>query len=85
MVVSSARETGAIITAEEHSIIGGLGGAVAECLTENCPVPLERVGLRDTFAECGPYSELLDKYGMSVEAIIIATQRALTRKAEKSS
>src|SRR5579859_572448 len=66
LIVRCAQETGAIITAEEHSIIGGLGGAVAECLSENVPVPLERVGVNDTFTESGPYNELLEKYGMSV-------------------
>jgi len=80
LVASCARETGAIITAEEHTIVGGLGGAVAECLAGVCPAPLERVGLNDTFAECGPYLDLLDKYGMSVEAIASAVRRALKRK-----
>ena len=85
LVVRCARETGAIVTVEEHSIIGGLGGAVAECLSGQCPVPLERVGVNDTFAESGPYFDLLDKYGMSVEAIVAAAQRALTRKQASSS
>lgn len=81
MVVRCARETGAMITVEEHSIIGGLGGAVAECLSETHPVPMERVGIADTFAESGPYPELLDKYGMSVAAIEDAVRRAVKRKA----
>jgi transketolase len=81
MVVRCACETGAIITVEEHSIIGGLGGAVAECLSETHPVPMERIGIADTFAESGPYPELLDKYGMSVAAIEDAVRRALRRKA----
>lgn len=80
LVESCARETGAIVTAEEHSIVGGLGGAIAECLADVCPTPLERVGLKDTFAECGPYLDLLDKYGMSVDAIASAVRRALKRK-----
>ena len=84
LIVRCAQETGAIVTAEEHSIIGGLGGAVAECLSEKCPVPLERVGVNDTYAESGPYLELLDKYGMSVEAIVAAAQRALMRKQASS-
>jgi transketolase len=82
LIVRCARETGAIVTAEEHSVIGGLGGAVAECLSQSAPVPLERVGINDTFAESGPYLDLLDKYGMSVEAIVAAAQRALNRKQE---
>ena len=82
LVVRCARETGAIVTAEEHSVIGGLGGAVAECLSQSAPVPLERVGVNDTFARVGPYSELLDKYGMSVEAIVAAA-RARARSANR--
>jgi transketolase len=80
LVVRCAQETGAIITAEEHSIIGGLGGAVAECLSQCSPVPLERVGVNDTFTESGPYSDLLEKYGMSAEAVVAAAQRAIARK-----
>jgi len=82
LVVRCARETGAMATVEEHSIIGGLGSAVAECLSEAHPVPLERVGVRDTFAESGPYPDLLDKYGMSVGAIAGAVDRVLVRKAK---
>jgi transketolase len=85
LIVRCAQETGAIVTAEEHSIIGGLGGAVAECLSQSAPVPLERVGVNDTFTESGPYNELLDKYGMNVEAIVAAAQRALKRKQESPS
>jgi transketolase len=80
LVESCACETGAIVTVEEHTIVGGLGGAVAECLAGVCPTPLERVGLKDTFAECGPYLDLLDKYGMSVEAIVSAVRCVLNRK-----
>jgi transketolase len=80
LVMQCALETGAIVTAEEHSVIGGLGGAVAECVSQNTPVPVERIGVNDTFTESGPYAELLDKYGMSVEAIVAAVQRAVTRK-----
>lgn len=82
LVVRCARETGAMVTVEEHSIIGGLGSAVAECLSEAHPVPVERVGVRDTFAESGPYPDLLDKYGMSVDAIAGAVERVLVRKAK---
>ena len=80
LVARCARETSALVTAEEHSIIGGLGGAVAECLSDCCPVPLERVGVRDTFTESGPYPDLLQKYGLSTEAIVEATRRVLARK-----
>jgi transketolase len=81
LVTRCAQETGAIVTAEEHTVIGGLGGAVAECLAAAGPAPLERVGLADTFAECGPYADLLDKYGMSVDSITDAVRRVLKRKA----
>jgi transketolase len=80
LVTRCAQETGALVTAEEHTVIGGLGGAVAECVAATCPVPLERVGIADTFAECGPYHDLLDKYGMSVDAIVNAVRRVLQRK-----
>jgi transketolase len=80
LVTRCAQQTGALVTAEEHTVIGGLGGAVAEHLSATCPVPLERVGITDRFAECGPYVELLDKYGMSIDAIEDAVRRALKRK-----
>jgi transketolase len=80
LVERCARETGAIVTAEEHSIIGGLGGAVAERVVETRPVPMERVGITDTFAESGPYPDLLRKYGLSVEGIVGAVHRAVERK-----
>lgn len=80
LIVSCARETGAIITAEEHSIIGGLGGAVAEVLGENCPVPLARVGLKDIFGESGKPEELLVKYGLTPEDLASATKAIIKRK-----
>ena len=80
LVEHCARETGAIVTAEEHSVIGGLGGAVAERLVQTLPVPMERVGLADTFAESGPYIDLLQKYGMSAESIVAAVHRVQERK-----
>jgi transketolase len=79
-VEQAARETGAIVTVEEHSIIGGLGAAVAEVVTDCFPVPVKRVGLPDTFAETGPYDRILDRYGMSVESIMAAAREALTMK-----
>jgi transketolase len=80
LVWRCAEETQAIVSVEEHSIIGGLGGAVAEAVAEGSPVPLERVGIADTFAESGPYSELMDKYGLSVVAIQDAARRVIARK-----
>lgn len=80
LVERCARETGAIVTVEEHSMIGGLGGAVAETLADRAPVPMERVGIADTFTESGPYEDLLRKYGLSAEAIVDAVRRVLARK-----
>ncbi|SFR03605.1 transketolase family protein [Desulfoscipio geothermicus] len=79
-VVEAARATGAVVTAEEHSILGGLGGAVAEALGENCPVPLRRVGVRDTFGESGKPGELLEKYGLTPAALAQAVREVLQRK-----
>jgi transketolase len=79
-ILQTARETGAIVTAEEHSIIGGLGGAVAETVADACPVPVKRVGLADRFAETGPYNAILDRYGMSVEHILAAARQAVAAK-----
>ena len=62
LVIASAKETGKVVTVEEHSIIGGLGGAVCEVLSENCPVPVKRIGVRDVFGESGPAGALLKKY-----------------------
>lgn len=69
-IIESVKKTKRIITIEEHSIIGGLGSAVAEALSEKYPVPVYKLGISDTFAETGPYNELLKKYGISKEAII---------------
>lgn len=79
-ILQAARETGALVTVEEHSIVGGLGGAVTEAVTDACPVPVKRVGLADRFAETGPYFEMLDRYGMSVADIAAAARRALAAR-----
>lgn len=79
-IAAAARETGAIVTAEEHSIIGGLGSAVAEVLAETAPAPMERVGVRDTFGESGPPAELLEKYGLTAGDIVAAVKRVMERK-----
>lgn len=81
MVEKAAVETGAIVTAEEHSTIGGLGSAVAEVLGEKYPTVLERIGIADTFTETSlAYEELLDHYGMGVKDIVEATRRVMKRK-----
>jgi transketolase len=74
-------DTGALVTAEEHSIIGGLGGVVAESLAGSYPSPVEFVGLHDTFCETGPDPDtLMDAWGMSVDDVVAAAKRALQRK-----
>jgi transketolase len=80
IILQAARETGAIVTAENNIIFGGLGSAVAETLVENCPIPMERIGVRDTFAESGPYLEVIDKYGLTAPHIMAAVKRVINRK-----
>ncbi len=79
-IIKAALETGALVTAEEHNIIGGLGSAVAEVIVENTPVPLERVGIKDTFGESGKPEELLEKYGLTVKDIKEAAYKVIKRK-----
>jgi transketolase len=79
-VLAAASETGAIVTAENNIFFGGLGSAVAEVLVENNPIPMKRIGVRDTFAESGPYLDLLDKYGLSARHIEAAVEDAMARK-----
>jgi len=69
LIISAAKETGKVITVEEHSVIGGLGSAVCECLCEKAPTPILRIGIQDTFGESGSATELLKKYGLSAEEI----------------
>jgi transketolase len=78
--VQAARETGAIVTAEEHNIYGGLGSAVAEVLVEEWPVPMERVGIQDVFAESGTYDGLLEKYGLGALNIVEKANTVMRRK-----
>jgi len=73
-ILEAAKDTGAIITVEDHQRIGGLGSAVAEVLSENSPTPLIRLGVNDSFGESGEPEELYDKYGLSEEAIIQAVK-----------
>jgi transketolase len=80
LVLKAARETGAIVTAEEHSVIGGLGSAVCEVLAEGHPVPVERVGLRDVFGQSGTAEELLLHYGLTAAHLVEAAERVMQRK-----
>ena len=77
IIIKAARDTKLIVTAEEHSIIGGLGSAVLEVLSDECPVPVKRVGVHDTFGESGKPSELLKKYKLTAEEIINQTKEIL--------
>ncbi|MBX6353502.1 MAG: transketolase family protein [Thermoflavifilum sp.] len=79
-VVRAAEETGCVVTAEEHSVLGGLGSAVCEALAERAPVPVVRVGTRDTFGESGTPDELLRKYGLTCDAVEAAVKLAVAKK-----
>ena len=79
-IIAAARETGAIVTAEEHTIIGGLGSAVAEVVCETVPVPVVRVGVNDTFGKSGPAVELLKIFGLSAENIVQKAKDAIALK-----
>ena len=80
IIIEAAKTTGAIVTAEEHQVIGGLGSAVSEVLSENIPTPLERVGLRDRFGESGKPQKLFEKYGLTAGHIEEAVKKVLRRK-----
>lgn len=81
LILKCAKETGAIVTAEEHNIYGGLGSAVSEVLAwGGAAAPTEFVGIRDTFTESGPYNELLAKYGVDANGVIEGIQKVLARK-----
>ncbi len=79
-VIAAAKHSGAIVTAEEHSIIGGLGGAVAEVLSESSPVPLVRIGVKDVFGASGDQEGLLKHYGMSADDIVTAVKEVVRKK-----
>jgi transketolase len=77
IITKAAQETGKIITVEEHSIIGGLGSAVAEVVTETCPVPVIKIGVNDVFGHSGPAILLLKKFGLSAENIVATVKKEL--------
>lgn len=79
-IIACARETGAIVTAENHSIVNGLGSAVAEVLAENVPVPMERIGSRDVFGEVGPVDYLQKRFCMTADDICAKVRQVLQRK-----
>ncbi len=80
LLIDCARETGAIVTAEEHSVIGGFGAAVCECLCEECPVPVIRVGVQDSYGRSGSVPELLEIYGLTAKNIAESAKRAIAMK-----
>ena len=80
LIAKCAEETGAIVTAEEHSIIGGLGAAVSEAVVKTCPVPVEKVGMMDTHAESASYKDLFAKYHLNAEDIAAAAKKVIARK-----
>ncbi len=79
-IINAARQTGVVITAEEHSVIGGLGSAVCEVLSENLPTPVVRVGIKDTFGQSGKPIELLKAYKLTADDIVKAVKKGITLK-----
>ncbi len=80
MIMKVARNCGAVVTVEEHQVMGGMGSAVAEVLAKNYPIPMEMIGMQDCFGESGQPEELLEKYGMSVVKIKEAVKKIIRRK-----
>jgi transketolase len=79
-IIKAAWETGAIVTAEEHSVIGGLASAVAEVVVQNRPVPMEFIGVKDRFGQSGTPAQLMEEYGLNPEHIVAAVEKAIDRK-----
>lgn len=79
-IVKAAQETGAILTAEEHNVVGGLGSAVAEVVVQEAPVSMAFVGVQDSFGESGTPKELMAKYGLTAKDIVAAAKNLVTRK-----
>jgi len=79
-ILEVARRTGCLVTAEEHTVLGGLGGAVSELITSECPVPVVKVGIRDEFGQSGSPRELLEAYGLTAAEIARAAQISMSKK-----
>ncbi|MBI4992251.1 MAG: transketolase family protein [Candidatus Harrisonbacteria bacterium] len=79
-ILTAAEDCGAVVTVEEHQVLGGLGGAVAELLAKKLPIPMEFIGMQNVFGESGPPKELIEKYGMGVEDIKAAVKKVLKRR-----
>ena len=80
IILDAARSTGAIVTAEEHNVIGGLGSAVAEVVCEGCPVPVVRLGIEDKFGRSGKVPPLMEAYGITVENLVAKAKIAVAMK-----
>ena len=80
LIIASAKKTGAVVTAEEHSVIGGLGSAVCDVLSENCPVPVIKVGVNDEFGRSGKVPELLEIYGLTAKNIYEKAKLSVSKK-----
>ena len=80
MIIESVAKTGAVVTAENHSVIGGLGSAVAEVMSENCPAPLVRFGVQDSYGEVGDEAYLMERFGFTPENLLQAVKTAISRK-----
>jgi len=78
-IIEVAKKCGAIVTVEEHQVMGGMGSAVAEVLAKKQPTPIEFIGMQDVFGESGPPKELIEKYGMGVKDIKAAVKKVLKR------
>ena len=85
LIKLAAAETGAIVTCENHSVINGLGSAVAEVLVQNTPVPMEMVGVRDEFGEVGDEAYLKERFGLTAANIVAKAKAVLARKSKKQS
>ena len=80
LILASAKKTGAVVTAEEHSVIGGLGSAVCDVISENCPVPVLKVGVNDAYGRSGKVPELLEIYGLTSANIAAMAKKAVAKK-----
>ncbi len=79
-ILAAAKTCGAVVSVEEHQVMGGLGGAISELLARKLPTPMEFIGMQDTFGESGAPSELIEKYGMGAKDIIAAVKKVINRK-----
>ncbi|NBH81096.1 transketolase family protein, partial [Clostridiaceae bacterium] len=80
LILKAAAETGCIVTAENHQVSCGLGSAVANLLSQKCPVPLERIGIQDRFGQVGPQPFLMEQYNLTAKDIAAAAVKAMSRK-----